>query len=93
MRGVNLHTQHSASPKLLSRITALGCCSVTESLLHGREIKLLSKDSRGVYGRKHVQSFLTENSQHFLSFMSNMLEEILSNNRKLNLVNVLRGNP
>lgn len=29
----------------------------------------------------------------FFSFMNNMLEEIVSNNAKLNLVNVLRGNP
>lgn len=94
MRGMDLHIQHSASHKLLSRITALGCCSVIESLLHGEKIKLLSKDPKGVYSRKHVQSFLKKLlKKAFFVFRSNMLEEILSNNKKLNSVDVLRGNP
>lgn len=83
----------SITPKLLPRISSLDHFSVAEPLLYGGKIKLLSKDPKGGYGKKHVQSFLKESIHIFISFMTNMLEEILSNNKKLNLVNVLRGNP
>lgn len=87
-----MHSQHSASPKLHSRIMAQDCSSVMEPITAWRKNKTAFQRSQGWRLWEACATFSQRkySQQIFFSFMSKMLEEIVNNNTKLNLVNVLR---